>query len=671
MSAPWWTAVGASLGARLLPSGFPFETKPDVLPGDTRGTASQMIARAAAFTPGLAIAPHDPADALITLFAEQLELVRDRARRLPDKTYVEFLTSAGVQPLAAAPAAVLLEFTVSPDAPGSVLIPEDFQVSARPATGDGDLVVFETARNLVANPATIAAAVVQEQSLLRAVDLPEPESGASILPFGRTGIPGRAFLLGFESAVAPGPSLTIAIGLTPRGDAPPPVGLGGVVPAAPDPQPVVRWEAFHGGSFDPVEIVVDETDGLRRSGLLEVRVPRDWAPALLPGADSDSPLRWLRARIVVGRFERALRLSYVRINCARAAATVTVRDEALDPIPGTQGRRFRLSRTPVVPNSLAIEVDEPFESVPRRWTEVDDLAPFAADARVFALDAISGEVTFGDGVHGLAVPSGFRQVRAVRYRVGGGAAGAVEHGDVDGLLNSVAFVTGVSNIGRATGGRDGEPVAATGRRGPQEVRALGRAVTVADFTLFATQATGALVARAHAVSGLHPAFRGSRLPGVVGVFVVPPDPNTGAPPIPDEATLAAVAEFLSSRVAPAGVQVVAAPPQFHRVRAEVGVLVSRTVDTGTTIGRVLDALNTYLHPLRGGEDGQGWPFGGALRYTPLLQRLLAVDGVRAIPRLTLFIDGLRLQACTDRQITPHALLWPGRHEVLAVDEVAP
>jgi len=128
-----------------------------------------------------------------------------------------------------------------------------------------------------------------------------------------------------------------------------------------------------------------------------------------------------------------------------------------------------------------------------------------------------------------------------------------------------------------------------------------------------------------------------------------------------------VARYLSQNVAPAGVEVVAGAPFYHKVRAEIGVVIDPAADPGETVRRLVAALDTYLHPIEGGEYGEGWPFGGALRYSPLLRRLVTgVDGVRAITRLSLVVDGARLAACTDFQPRPHALLWPTPHEVVPV-----
>jgi predicted phage baseplate assembly protein len=250
--------------------------------------------------------------------------------------------------------------------------------------------------------------------------------------------------------------------------------------------------------------------------------------------------------------------------------------------------------------------------------------------------------------------------------VGGGSAGAVRAGAVNGVVTALPFVTGVNNPFPASGGTDPEPDAEVIRRGTGELRSRGRAVAPADYGLMATRAPGASVARAHGVAGLHPEFAGVPIPGVVGVLVVPPGDDTGEPPVPTAATLRAVADFLTREVAPVGVTVVAAPVRYVRVVVEAWVALDPDQERAGVLARAGDSLTTYLDPLRGGENGAGWPFGGALRHTPLVRRLLAVDGVLAVSQLSLVVDGLRLPPCTDHAIPPNTLLWPGRPLLIPV-----
>jgi predicted phage baseplate assembly protein len=391
-------------------------------------------------------------------------------------------------------------------------------------------------------------------------------------------------------------------------------------------------------------------------------------------------LRWLRLQVAQGSFTVAPPLvSGLRLNMVAATAAHTIFDEPLepiqDPVTPAERRQMRLSQVPILAGTVVIEVDDDpstdlfgttGESA-SRWQEVPSLAAYGPDDPVFVVDYDTGVVTFGDGVNGAPVPPGFRNVRAVRYRVGGGKAGAVAAGAINGVITARPFVTGVNNPFPASGGTDAEPDEDAMRRGVGELRSRGRAVAPADYGLLALRAPGASIARANGVPGLHPEFPGTPIPGVVGVLVVPPVDDSGEPPVPSAATLRAVADFLTREVAPAGVTVVTGPVAFRRVAVEARVVLDADQDRAAVLARAADAVTTYLDPLRGGENGGGWPFGGAVRHTPLVRRLLAVDGVLAASGLSLTVDGLRLPPCTDHAIPPNDLVWPERPLLIPVE----
>jgi predicted phage baseplate assembly protein len=690
MNTVWWGKESLPHHDVRLVSG-PLGERPELVVSSRQAIMTQVRDRVASFTPQWTnLRVTDAGVALMRLFSEQMEPVLQRFNRLPEKALVEFLNIAGVEPLPARAASVLLAFGVSGGAPASVLVPAGFQVGAQSATGDGTLVVFETERQLFAAPVEIAEMHVQQGHVFQSIEVQSTSDTAPFLPFGTRAVPGSALWIGLAGDVVPGPTLSLGIRVTAPPGAPPPVPAGGVMPLPVPPPPTLRWEVLDGTSTTPADVIIDETGGLLRSGVVELQLPGRWRPGRPEGLAGEQPLRWLRLRIVYGQYPASPQLSFVQLNVTRALAARTIRDEVLEPVPNSDGRRWRVSQTPILPGSLLLEVDEgdiglssPVESTPAegsaatgatpvdtsggaaQWREVAALALYGADDKVYVLDPVNGEITFGNGEHGAAVPTGFRHIRAVRYRVGGGKAGAVEAEVVNTLLSSAAFLSGVKNPLPASGGVDRESQQQAMQRGPQEIRARGRAVTVTDYALLAERALGAQVERAHAVSGLHPTFPGSPIPGVVGVFVVPPDRHEG-PPTPDQETLRAVATFLSAEVAPTGVEVVAAAPHYHTIRAEVGVLITPEANVSETVRRVIDLLNHYLHPLTGGEDGKGWPFGGPLRYPIALRLLTNVDGVRAVPRLNFVIDGFRIPACTDYALAANALFWPTGHQVIVI-----
>jgi predicted phage baseplate assembly protein len=687
MSTWWgreaWGPLPDTVFVRASGSGAP---RPRLLPVTRESVARDVAERIRSFTPEWTNQrAGDPGTALTRIFSEQMEAVLARADRLPEKVFVDFLGDAGVATLPATPAEALLAFTLSAGATESVLVPAAFQVGAPPAGGAGDLVVFETTRALWAAPAVLAEMHVQENGVIRRIAIPAGDAAAPFEPFGRRAEAGRALYLGFstnDDGVRLTNRLTLGVAIDAPPGSPPPVPAGGVSGLPLAALPFLRWELLDGARWKPLEVALDQTGGLFRSGVVEIELPASWRPGNLPRR-SGPPLRWLRMGILYGRYAEPPSLRAIWLNVVPAIAARTIRDEALDAVPRVAGR-YQLSKTPVLASTLVVEVDEGAAPAPlltdgeastitppvMRWSAVASLADAGPEDRVFVLDPATGVLQFGDGVHGAAVPDGFRNVRALVYQVGGGAAGAVDAGRISTPMSSAPFVTGVSNPLPASGGMDAETIARTRRRGPQEIRARNRAVAVADYDLMALRAPGARVVRAHAVSGLHPAYPGRPIAGVVGVLVVPPDRGEG-PPTPDEGTLRAVAESLAATVAPAGVQVVAGAPWYHKVRAEIGVVIDPAADQGATVRALGDALDAYLDPLVGGEDGSGWPFGGVLRYSALLRRLVTgVAGVRAIERMTLVIDGTRSAACADFTPRPHALLWPATHEIVPVEAEA-
>ncbi|CAL9614215.1 putative baseplate assembly protein [Streptomyces sp. enrichment culture] len=673
--AVWWERAAREDGeGRIVPGPAPAGVQPELTEATREAVRAAVRSRIAGYTPDWTDPDRQDAGvALVRLFGTQAEPVLARVNRLPEKVLAEHLATAGVRRRPAGAAAVLLEFTVNPPDGTSVLVPAGFQSAA---SGPAGQTVFETDQDLYATPATLAALAVEEGGTLQTVP-PGPAGPSRPFPlFGRDPEPGDSLWIGLAGTASPHPRLTF--GLVVAGAPPAPAVSGAAVP--PSPAPLLRWDVLDGTRLVPAEVVRDSTAAFRTSGTLELRVPRSWAPGRPPGARTRPPLRWLRVRIAHGAFGRpAPVLTGLRLNTVTATAARTVRDEPLQPVQDTGaggGRRMTLSQVPVLKGSVVIEVDDdPGADVfgttagtASRWHEVESLAGYGADDRVFTVDHATGEVAFGDGVHGAAVPPGFRNVRAVRYRVGGGAAGAVRAGAVNAPVTGLPHVVGVTNPFPSSGGTDGEGDADAVRRGVGELRARGRAVAPADYGVLAVRAPGASVARARGVPGLHPDFPGVPIPGVVGVLVVPPGDDSGEPPVPGAATLRAVADHLTREAAPAGVTVVAAPATYRRVAVEAWLALDPDLDRAAVLAAARDAVRLHLDPLRGGEDGDGWPFGGAVRHAPLVRRLLAADGVLAVSRLSLTVDGVRLPPCADHAIGPHDLVWPERPLLIPVGD---
>jgi hypothetical protein len=158
------------------------------------------------------------------------------------------------------------------------------------------------------------------------------------------------------------------------------------------------------------------------------------------------------------------------------------------------------------------------------------------------------------------------------------------------------------------------------------------------------------------------------VPGVITVVVVP---DSDAPnPMPSEGTLRTVCAYLDQRRL-LTTEVYVVPPDYQLVRVSVEVTADDGADLAQVHAGVDQALIDYFHPLRGGEDGLGWPFGGAILFSRVFQRVLAVPGAESIGRLVIAIDGEEGPECRDLSIRDGALVYSTGHDVSVDYAVVP
>lgn len=666
MSGPWW---GRERGIDTRPR-FSGET-PQLVPPGRGDVVRALLARAGAYVPEWSNRRDgDAGYALARLFSEMAEPLLTRLNRLPEKSLVEFLRASGIAAMPELPARVLLTFAADDAAPAPVLVPEGARASTEPADGSDGPVIFETERSLYVAPLTLAAAFRKTGGLFEEIDLASAaaEGGVPWRPFGTRPQPGATLMIGLSGKIAARPNLSLAVALAGDGDAPPPVQGGGGAGVG-RPIPLLKWDVLDGTRYEPAAIVRDETRGFTQSGIVELRMPARWRPGAPEGVDLDTPMFWLRVRLAYGDYAEPPVMTALQLNAVMATAVETVRDEVLDFVAGSNRQQVRLARAPMVAGSLQLVVIEPGldGDAEIEWQPTDSLSGHGATDRVYVPDAATGVLTFGDNVRGMRLPLGFRNVIARKYQVGGGVRGRIAAAAAFTMVQSIPFLKSVTNPMAASGGRDTEPRARTMRRGPQEIRTAGRAVTPADYELLALQAPGADVERAFAQAGRDARFPGARVPGSVTLHLVSSDRGAD-PPVPDAGTLEAVSNWLAQTVAPAGIQLVAAATQFQWIGARATIVIRPGAEVAAVVEGTLAALQDFLHPLRGGAAGEGWPFGGTVRYQALTRVILdRVPGALAVSGLDLVVDGVSRGKCRDWAVPEGMLVWPHGHEVIPVE----
>jgi predicted phage baseplate assembly protein len=616
----------------------------------------------------------DPGITLAQVFAWLSEMLLYRMSRVPDLNYIKFLELIGIELLPAQPASAEVSFGVAGAVTAaSVSVPTRTQVSAN--SDDGPPLVYETARALTAVACTLQSVQAYDGAQYRDVTDPNTQASNGWYPFGQLPRVDGALTLGLGfPAGHPNennfPELILDLAVwtaAPPGNLPRiyQCGAGDTNAYA---SAKLQWEGWNGTLWTPIDQLEDESIAFTRAGHLLLRVPAAAAlqRAYVGAYDAVDPvtgaarpqLFWLRARLVTAQYERAPQLMAVRTNTVPVEQAQTVERELLGGTDGTRNQRWQLENVPVIKGSVSIQIDDGTGA--RVWRAVDDLFSSGRDDEDLAIDWTSGAVIAGDGESG-AIPAANpdnpdANVMALSYRYGGGKRGNVPAKAIVNLLSPLDGIDSgkVENLFAASGGSDEERLDEAKKRARQSLRARDRAVTSEDFELLARQSSN--VKRAKALPLVNPQFPSVQVPGAVTVVIVPD--GDGNAPVPSEGLLRTVCAYLDERrLLTTELFVVA--PRYVSLSMAVQVVVMDDASPAAVRVGVEAALATYVHPLTGGDDGSGWPFGGVIRYSKMVQRAFTVPGVDSVPRLVLTVDGDDYPECRDvplSSIAPYALL---------------
>lgn len=354
-------------------------------------------------------------------------------------------------------------------------------------------------------------------------------------------------------------------------------------------------------------------------------------------------MAWLRVRLNSSEYDPAL-LNGFYLNTVPATAAVTRIEETLGTSDGRPAQRYTLVKAPVyfapeqgAPDIL-LEIVEAGRST--AWTRVSDFYAADSHSEVFQLDEASGTVTFGDGVYGR-IPVAGASIVARRYRYGGGAQGNVGVNTVTRLRTSLSAVDSVTNLRAAVGGSAVETLEHAKLRAPHEMKTRDRAVTAEDFAILARQTPGVPVHTAYALA--QRALGADRVTmeardGAVTVVILPANSRQGAPQ-PSEAQLDAVCAYLNQRRLITTELYVTGPRYLAVESLALTVRARQNADLQQVSDDIYAQLLTYFHPLHGGEEGSGWPFGEDVYLGNIYECLLQVDGVKRVVKLKVKLAG--------------------------------
>ncbi len=612
----------------------------------------------------------DPGIAIVDVFAWLTETLLYRLNRLPDeRMYVEFLDLLGFAPRPPQPASMPVQATMEPTGGVVSLLAHELRFSA---PGEDDDIFFEASEDVHLVKANLGALVLDDRVSSQVQDLTAlnlaPDQDYA--PFGEARLRNRALHFGFDTEIdaatnKPAPILGVSNEgrlriyvrtVEEEAALQPASTVQGPRPVqAAQPTSDVVWEGLDkDGQWFALEVVADRTDALRSNGFVEVTLTSKLTPQVGPA--TDGALRhWIRARVHATSREERRRVRYVAPNAVVLVQWRTYAEERVGASDGSPNQTFDVRHAPILMTDdfpPSVLVKEPDEEI---WELVEDLGDrrgrddSPGPRRIFAVSPDRASIKFGDGIEGRIPPSGTNNV-FVTYRSGGGAVGNGQKS----LTREFAIsdIRTVEPLELATGGQDEEPIEVARRTAPGRVRSLDAAVTASNFEALALDAGAA---RAIALDRHDPRFPSAPATGAVTLIVVPEAPRDEVAPMPDQALLAHVAGELDRfRVLTTELFVIA--PVYEDVSAEVVVVPARPTDADRARDEVSARIEDYLHPTRGGADGDGWPVGRRIVNNELASELLRLESVGSIRKLVLHVRGQTFD-CEDVEMREGAHLW--------------
>ena len=246
------------------------------------------------------------------------------------------------------------------------------------------------------------------------------------------------------------------------------------------------------------------------------------------------------------------------------------------------------------------------------------------------------------------------------YRIGGGVRGNVGAGSVRVLKSTLSYVSSVINRSPITGGLEAQSLEDARLRSPALLRTRYRAVTADDYEFLAGQIEG--VGRVRCLQP-QPDTPQPIAPNTVMLLVIPSQPPLDGDEMDRHIDLhealavqerrPAVEASLQNLLALAPSTVVRLhdhldsrrllttrldiqQPQYVWVTVQTRIKTLPKAEPERVRYAVKAALYRFLHPVFGGPDGNGWPFGRVLTIDKVYALIQTVPGVEYATELNLY-----------------------------------
>lgn len=593
---------------------------------------------------------HDPGITFVELFAWLIEMQIYRLDRVTEKNKRKFLKLLGIKPRHVTAAKVDVTFSLN-TYPNTIFVPKGTKVAAKDVE-TGESIVFEVAYDIHVVPVKLERVISQIWEEIRDNTEANMLDGHFYHAFGERAEEGSMLYLGFNAAEEfPHEEIDLMVSLY-EGDLVEKVKRGEEEPEI-IPPVEVRWEYTKAKAKDeksakcvdwaPLELITDETLSFTNSGRISFKVPTDVVKCKVPPCEEEK--YWVRCRVKKAGYDIPPRIDTIRLNTVPTTQGKTVTNEPLGFSTGLPNQTFFFQHKPILAGSQDITI------LDKKWKEVDDFDASGPEDCHYVIDHDNGELIFGDGVHGLIPPK--TNIMVTTYRFGGGEEGNIKAGAINLILDvdEERKNLRVTNKLPASGGKEKETLEEAIIRARKYLREPYRAVTSKDYEYIAKATPGLRVKRAKAIP--------DKRKGSVTVVVVPE--STLDKPKPSEEFLMAVYRYLDKRRL-ITTEVYVKEPEYVEVTVNAKVKIKRGYESDTVRHRIENRLKQFLHPFKGGPEGDGWQFGRSVFKSEIYELIDGIEGVDRVQELNM-VDGEYRYDGEKIEIPNSGLVYSGKHTI--------
>ncbi|CAK4814084.1 unnamed protein product [Aphanomyces euteiches] len=305
------------------------------------------------------------------------------------------------------------------------------------------------------------------------------------------------------------------------------------------------------------------------------------------------------------------------------------------------------------------------------WYQVADFDQSSSTDRHFVVDAVTGEIHFGNNEKGM-IPAFSEEVDNIRWitcQIGGGTRGNVKKHLIQQLIALSSDFQGVkaTNMNVAAGGKERETIEDAKRRVQKQLHHPYRAITNEDYEQIAKSTPGLRVARVKAIPLFKLGLKDYPIQKAAAQITVVAVPySESKKPMPSKGFLNTVRYQLDRhRLITTEIHVIA--PEYIKITVHAVVVVEAHLQNEAD--RIIKILNEFIQPLdhydQHSNHKAGWEFGRSVYKGDIYGEINRIQGIEYVQDLWLSAEGngIRKEANGDIHIPPHALVYSGDHQI--------